>query len=123
VKDFLTSYLNELKEKKDTRYSSRLKPFDVDFLVTKLMGSQTFNEDLKNILDSTRVVEAPAHSIAYIGQETDSIKRAYKELSKTVFEQIAKALPRDKEITDKITRALIPKEQGKFGDPSIQDDE
>jgi hypothetical protein len=123
VKDFLTSYLSELKEKRDTRYSSRLKPFDVDFLVTKLLANPVFNEDLKNILDSSRVIEVPAHSVAYIGEETDSIKRAYKEISKTVFEQMAKALPKDKDITDRITRALLPREQGKFDDDKSSEED
>ncbi|MCL5066735.1 MAG: hypothetical protein M1368_00065 [Thaumarchaeota archaeon] len=114
VKDMLTSYVNELKENKDTRILPRMKPFDVDFLITKLMSNEVFNEDLKNIMDSSKLIEIPAHSIAYVGQDSDSIKRTYKELSRTVFQEIARALPRDKEIADKITKALQPKEQTDF---------
>lgn len=114
VKDLLTTYLAEMKENKNKSILSRMKPYNVDFLITRLMSDDNFNQDLSEIENEAGLIEVEAHSIAFVGEDKDSIQKTYKLLSRKVFDAMASALPRDKEINDRIAEALVPEGQTKM---------
>lgn len=114
VADMLSSYIASLRERQDKEILPHMKPFDSNFIITRLFQNRSFLQDLRDIFESSKIIEIAAGSVAFIGDQPDSFEKAYKEIARKVFEQIAKNLPRDEEIAERMAKALRPKDQAEL---------
>ncbi len=106
VRDMLSSYKAELREKNEQGLLSSLIPYKDEFLISAMFKTPEFQTDLSTILSQSQILQVQHHSILYVGRRKDSFRDAYTVLSEKALKNVARNLPSAGLLGQDIARAL-----------------
>jgi len=106
VTDLLTSYRTELTDNKESNLLSGLSPYKQSFLVSALVKNDRFQKQFAVDLKQSQITPIQEHSVLFLGQNKDSFRKAYELLKKSVFEKMAKGLPKAERLEMDVDNAM-----------------
>jgi hypothetical protein len=102
----LEDAITALKATGDEEIRKWLAPYSVPFLVRNLREIPRFETELHGFFDEHGIVEKETGSISYIGEDPESFKKFFADLSDKVLKPVIHSLPPDSDIASRIRKTI-----------------
>lgn len=83
-----------------------LAPYSVPFLVRNLREIPKFEVTLHNFFEEHKILEKEIGSVSYIGEDQESFKKFFIDLSEKVLKPVIHSLPPDSDIASRIRNTI-----------------
>ena len=102
LKDAITA----LKAGGDEEIRRWLAPYSVPFLVRNLRETARFEATLHSFFEEHKILEKEIGSVSYIGEDQESFKKFFTDLSEKVLKPVIRSLPPDSDIASRIRNTI-----------------
>ncbi len=102
----LEDAITALKAIGDEEIRKWLAPYSVPFLVKSLRETPQFETTLHGFFEQHRILEKEIGSVSYIGEDQESFKKFFTDLSEKVLKPVIRSLPPDSDIASRIRKTV-----------------
>ena len=102
----LEDAITALKATDDEEIRKWLAPYSVPFLVRNLRETPRFDTTLHDFFEEHRIPERETGSVSHIGEDQESFKKFFSDLSERVLKPVIRSLPPDSDIASRIRNTI-----------------